>query len=79
MPDLELEPPNFRRPAAPRVISRRMALALIPIQLAIAAFLQWLVMAAHAQWWEGLIVWPPLIMAGALIVRVWPLLLLGEK
>lgn len=70
MPDSEP-----RKPYA--IIPRKQAMILIPICLGGSAFLQWL--AASGQWWDMFLIWPGLIMAGALITRVWPLLLLGEE
>ena len=69
MPDSEP-----RKPYA--IIPRKHALALIPICLGGAVFLQWL--AASGQWWDMFLIWPPLIMAGAFITRCWPLFLLGD-
>lgn len=52
-------------------------MVLLPILLAMAGFLQWL-LAHSADPWDDFLVWPVLLYAGSLITRIWPLLFLSE-
>ena len=76
MPDLDLEPGEYRDTSRPQVIPRKEAAFLLVYCLGIALFMQWIL--DHEHWWHGFLMWAPLIMAGALITRLAPLSLLGK-
>lgn len=76
MADIDLDRDAYRRAGRPKIIPRKDALLMIACLLAGCLFLQWLVgQGGKELWYYGFLVWPGLIYAGALVTRVWPLLL----
>ena len=79
MPDLQLRPDDYRKPGAPRIISRRAAYFMMGYAIAGTLFFQWLITSAMpGQWWNGFLMWPGLIMVGVMATRLWPRFMLVE-
>jgi len=75
MPEIDLEPKDYRQ-RGPRIVSRKMAWGMVLYCLAAAVAFQWMLL--RDLWWGGVPMWPPLILIGAYVTRLFPLLFVGE-